>query len=109
MDKPTVRVCRTCGGQKRIGAGRQEFDCGDCSGTGQVIGVPEGQIVVADGTTKRVRTFPKITVGGARIQLVAHLNFIDNARISPGDDSFWAANAEPAAVANMIMQEPGDV
>ena len=36
-----VPTCRTCRGEGRIGMGVNEYDCGDCSGTGQVIGVPK--------------------------------------------------------------------
>lgn len=70
--------------------------CPQCSGTGQVIGVPKGMIVVADGDTGRGLTFPKMD------------NQVALERILDYQYGERAIASDPDAVANLIMQEAGD-
>lgn len=109
--KLEVGTCPTCGeggAYPSPSGGPQDgsyngIQCFTCGGTGQVIGVPKDQIVVADGTTKRGLTFPKIEQ-----ELTSSYLRTWWASSATIEEFVWYLERDstvPVAVVNLMMQE----
>jgi len=98
-------MCGGCGWLTRAYARVGEFgrvDCVLCSGTGRVVGVPKGSIVVADDT--RVLVVPKMAAAAAAQELSEWGSGTRIRRCLDGDETVGGdANILRAAAVNLAL------
>ncbi len=101
--KREVPTCPTCGGKRWVMEGPAKVSCFTCGGTGQVIGVPKGKLLLVDGDTRASVEFEKMGVNEPRKRLEA-LNPLDDGvayKLAAGVST--GIHEEPAAVVNLVM------
>ena len=95
MANPTVNGCLWCGGTGNVIPLDPYQECPDpcpqCSGTGRVVGVPKGSIVVADDTG-RVAVVPKMEYRELTRRLIESCKTQDKT----GEEAVFAATAKGA-------------